>query len=216
MIRHILAAALASAAFVAAPVQAAEFVSGTRLATIASVGPVGQSFVAEEGGLLNSFGFQFGLLNGSQPNSEMVLRLLSGTGLTGAEVATSRATVTGPTNRTPVWFDFGFRDVRLTAGETYTALLSTTSTRLSIAFGPALGSTTDRYADGRLIATVPSSNSFTGCTADATSLCDANFRFTVEPAVAPIPEPATWATMLVGLFGVGYAARRRTRVAFAA
>lgn len=215
MIRHVLAAALASAAFVAAPAGAAEYISGTRLATIASVGPVGQSFVAE-GGLLTSFGFQFGVLNGSQTNSEMVLRLLNGTGLTGTEVATSRGTVTGPTNRTPGWFDFAFSNVTLTAGATYTALLSTTSTRLGIAFGPNSTSTTDAYADGRLIATVPSSNSFTGCTASADSLCDANFRFTVEPVAAAIPEPATWATMLVGLFAVGYAARRRTRVAFAA
>lgn len=215
MIRHILAAALASAAFAAVPAQAAEYLSGTRLANINTVGPVGQSFVAE-GGLLTSFGFQFAVLNAGQPNSDVTLRLLSGTGLSGAEVASRTAAVTGPTNRTPVWFDFGFANLALTAGQTYTALLSTTSTRLSIAFGPASTSTADAYAPGRLVATVPSSNSFTGCAADATSVCDANFRFTVEPGAAAIPEPATWATMLTGLFAIGYAARRRTRVAFAA
>jgi len=215
MIRHVLAAVLASTALAAAPADALEVVSGTRLANISSVGPLGQSFVAENG-LLTSFGFQFAVLNAGQPNSDLTFRLLNGAGLNGTEVASRTATVTGPTNRTPVWFDFSLDSVALTAGQTYTALLSTASTRLSIAFGPASTSTTDAYAGGRLVSTVPSSQSFTGCTADATSRCDANFRFTVQPVAAAIPEPATWATMIVGLFAVGYAARRRTRVAFAA
>lgn len=217
MIRHVLAAALVSAAFVAAPVQAATFTypSGTRQVAINSVGPVGQSFVTT-GGTLTSFGFQFGLLQAAPQTGEVTLQLRSGEGLTGALVATAVQQVNVTALRTLTWFDFAFSDVALTANQSYTAVLSTANTRLAIGFGPNSNSTADAYSAGRLISTSGPTSSFTGCANDVNSVCDANFRLTVEPAAAAIPEPATWATMLVGLFAVGYAARRRTRVAFAA
>ena len=34
----------------------------------------------------------------------------------------------------------------------------------------------------------------------------------IVPRVAGVPEPSTWAMMLVGMLGVGYALRRRAKV----
>lgn len=40
-----------------------------------------------------------------------------------------------------------------------------------------------------------------------------NGRLTISPvAVAAVPEPATWAMMLVGFGGIGFAMRRRSKV----
>jgi hypothetical protein len=41
---------------------------------------------------------------------------------------------------------------------------------------------------------------------------DSNLSLTYQPtsfSIAPVPEPETWAMMLLGLGVVGYAARRR-------
>jgi hypothetical protein len=40
---------------------------------------------------------------------------------------------------------------------------------------------------------------------------DGNFFFADTLALAAVPEPSTWAMMLVGLPGLGFAAYRRTR-----
>eukprot|EP01136_Pigoraptor_vietnamica_P020390 Opistho-1_new@435 len=37
----------------------------------------------------------------------------------------------------------------------------------------------------------------------------AQFRLNTAPAVAPVPEPATWALMLLGFAGIGFTIRRR-------
>jgi hypothetical protein len=34
-------------------------------------------------------------------------------------------------------------------------------------------------------------------------------RLTIQPSIAPVPEPATWAMMLAGFAGVGFAMRQR-------
>jgi len=43
----------------------------------------------------------------------------------------------------------------------------------------------------------------------------ASYSGTLNVQVAPVPEPATWAMMLIGFAGVGMAMRRRRRPALA-
>jgi len=214
--RAILAAAFCSAILPAAASAASvTTVAGTRLGTVSQLGPIGQSFVADEG-LLNSFGFQFALANSGTADAQVTFQLLEGAGLGGSSIFSRTATVTGPTGRTGVFYDFASLGVALTVGQSYTAVLSAASNRFALVFGPAAGATTDAYAQGSLFATTPSSAAFNGCAA-AISTCDANFRFTTSAAAAAVPEPATWATMIGGLVLVGgVARRRRARVSFAA
>jgi len=213
MIRYFLAAAVAAGAAASAP--AAEYVSGGRLANVATQGPVGQSFVAE--GALSSFGFQFASLATSAVNASVTFTLRQGSGTAGALVTTRTATVTGAANRAINWFDFDLTGLTagVVAGQTYTALVSTGTANLGFAFGPdvdedGVPTSTAVYANGALVA----GRAVAGC-GTGNAACDANFRFT--NAVAAVPEPASWALMIGGMALIGGAARRRrARVAFVA
>ena len=214
MRRSIFAIPLAAILFSTVAASAATFAvtSGTRGAQIASKGPIGETFIAPDG-VLNSFGFQFGVGNPGQPNAAVTFTLLSGSGFGGATVATRTATLPTITGRTPVWFDFDLDATPLTAGQSYTALVSTTSSLLSLIFGPDLTSggspvngaaTADAYTGGTLV--------FTNAIdpyCSTSGMCDANFRLTGSAASA-VPEVGTWATMLAGFALVGAVARRRS------
>lgn len=184
--------------------------SGQRSLTLTSYGPLGQSFVASDTSL-TSFGFQLQTLNSGATNDALTLSLLSGGGLDGAVLATRMVTPTGiPATRTPTWLDFDLGGTALVVGQTYTAVLSSTSSRLGLIYGPDINLLTnqptggDAYAPGVLLAT-----GFNDATCNR-NLCDTNFRLTsVTPATA-VPEPAGWLTMIAGFGVVGGALRRRT------
>ncbi len=116
--------------------------------------------------------------------------------------------------------------VAVTAGSTYTATVSATNNRLGLVYGPNVNLSTgqpiagagDAYAGGRLFSTGTQIGGAI-CQGSA-SICDANFRFTTAAATPAVPEPATWAMMLVGFGGIGFAMRRRkskvtTNIAYA-
>jgi hypothetical protein len=107
-------------------------------------------------------------------------------------------------------FDFSPTGVNLQDGHTYVAFLST--------YGIAGNS-------GQ--ATVGSCLSFSQCTSvdshlgnlvaanvfpdGTTTWSNANFAFdaTFQATVSAVPEPSTWAMMILGFFGVGFLAYRR-------
>jgi hypothetical protein len=114
-------------------------------------------------------------------------------------------------------FDFSPTGVNLLQGHTYVAFLST--------FG---------IAGDSGLATVGSCLSFSQCTKTdphlgnlvtgnvfgdgTTTWSNANFAFdaTFQATVSAVPEPSTWAMMILGFFGVGIVAyRRRNGAAFA-
>lgn len=207
-------AALAATLSFASPASAAnvEIVSGSgqRSLSISNYAPLGQSFRIVDTNLL-SFGFQLQTLNPGAANSPLTLTLRSGSGVAGAVIATVTATAAGiPTTRTPTWFDFDLTGTLLTAGATYTALLTSTSARYGLIYGPNINLSTgaalggDAYSDGTFVAT-----GFTDATCGR-GICDSNFRFSAVTPAAPVPEPATWA-LLIGGFGAMSAVQRRRR-----
>lgn len=174
-------------------------------------GPVGQSFLATDTNLL-SFGFQLQTFNAGDANTSITLSILSGSGTTGTLVASKTATAPRISDSSLYWLDFDFTGTTLTAGETYTALLSTSSLRIGLVYGPNLNIYNgqqlggDAYADGTLVSTRALDSI---CTNNGN--CDANFRFTATTPAA-VPEPATWA-MFIGGFGLVGGAMRRRRIA---
>jgi hypothetical protein len=54
----------------------------------------------------------------------------------------------------------------------------------------------------------------TSCSGGTPGFCSAFFGF--RPiAIVPVPEPSTWAMMLLGFAGLGFAAYRATRISAA-
>ncbi|KQU55811.1 hypothetical protein ASG67_06770 [Sphingomonas sp. Leaf339] len=207
MNRLALIAALATATVAAPSAEAATTMvtAGTRGLQILEYGPAGQSFTTTESQLL-SFGFQFQTANASMANDPVTLTLLAGSGLNGVTVATRTVTLPTSAARTSFWYDFDLAGTTLIANTSYTALLSTTSIRLAVMYGPSLMPTpngADAYSGGSLVATKPQIGY---CLTDP---CDANFRFTT--VAGAVPEPATWAMMLVGFAMVGGTVRYRRR-----
>ena len=196
-----------NAAYAATPVSV---VSGTRGVTVMGGGPVAQTFVATDS-LLTSFGFQFGTSTAAATTATVTFSLLSGTDLSGTALATSTTTLTGLVARSTTgysFYDIFAGNVAVTTGQTYTALLTTTSASLSLIFGPSANQTTnlDAYANGRLI---KNNDVDRVC---QTGVCDANFRFTTATApVAAVPETATWLMLLTGFGLTGAALRYRRR-----
>ena len=201
------------------PYGSAGVVSGDRFGAISYIQPVGQSFTAV-GSTISSFGFQFEAVNTQYANDPITWTLRQGEGLAGAVIASTQFTIPGNTSATtPTWFDFATGNVAVTAGQLYTAVLTTTaSLRNGIIFGPDFNIYTgvplsgDEYAGGKLIGTVdPDAAGY----CNRTGGCDLSFRINALAAPAAVPEPASWA-MMVGGFGLlGTALRRRRTAAFA-
>lgn len=211
MLKSILALAALSA-ILAAPAAATTVQiaggSGQRALTLTSFGPAGQVFTATDTSL-TSFGFQLETTNSAAANDPLTFTLRSGSGLGGAVLATRTVTPTGfPATRTPTWLDFDLTGTTLVAGQTYTAVLAATSSRLGLIYGPDINLITgqptagDAYAAGILVATA-----FNNAVCDR-GICDANFRFTAITAAA-VPEPAGWLTMIAGFALLGATLRRR-------
>lgn len=217
-------AATAAALSFAPAAQAAETLqivsgpAGTRAVSIAAFDPIGQTFTAFTD-TITSVGFQFASLNPSNPNDPITLRIFAGETLTGTALFTSAFTLpTSINSRTPQWFDIAVPSLGVTNGQRYSLVLETTASfRNALVVGPDFNPSTgqfaggDAYAGGRLISTVLT---YPNC-AGATNNCDANFRVTGVNAVAAVPEPGTWAMLIVGFLAVGGTLRasKRPRVA---
>ncbi len=187
--------------------------SGQRSLNISAFDPLGQIFTATDTDL-QSFGFEIQTLNSPQANSALTLTLRQGGGLDGAILATRSSVFAGiPTTRTPTWIDFDLTGTTLVSGQSYTALLTSTSGRYGLIYGPDINLNNgqpiagDAYLPGRFIV---GGGSFNQPVCN-TGICDANFRFTGETIAAPIPEPASWALMIGGFGFVGGALRVRAR-----
>lgn len=187
--------------------------SGARGVQIQAFGPIGQSFTSIDS-TLTSFGFQFQTFNSSASNVPVTFSLLSGAGLGGSLIYSQQLML--PSNlpeRTGVFYDFTVPNLAVTIGGNYTALLSSTTSRVGLALGPEYNIYTgqplggDAYAGGRAYFTT---QPFPNCTNSDSSNCDLNFRVTGMSTVsAAVPEPSTWSMMILGMSAAGFFMRRR-------
>ncbi len=168
-----------------------------------------QSFTAIDN-VLTAIAFQFSVANSANANDAYTLDLLTGDGLAGRSLLAAPVgfTVTS-TGRPFVFTSVTLPNVAVTINGRYTAVLNSTNARYSIGLGPDVqnGSTRDAYSGGQAYFTT---SPYTNCTNASTSNCDFNARIT-GTTVAAVPEPATWATMFLGLSLGGVALRRRAR-----
>lgn len=209
-------AASAVALLFAMPAAAAEtlqVVSGTtspRAVTISFFDPIGQTFTAFTD-TLTSVGFEFTTLNPTDPNTNLTLSIFAGETLTGASLFNSSFSLPSSLDMANerVWVDIAVPGLAVARGQRYSLVLNATSNRAALLTGPGFDSPSgqffggDAYTGGRLLGTpAPYAN----CTG-ANNNCDANFRVTGENLVAAVPEPGTWAMMIVGFLAVGGAMR---------
>ncbi|MDR6790707.1 hypothetical protein J2Y58_004090 [Sphingomonas sp. BE138] len=191
----------------AVPAQAATFVQdggAPRGVTISTGGTVGQTF-AMIGTSLTSFGFQFQTGLSGTVDGPVTFTLREGGSLTGTILKQVTATPSLAANRSNFWYDFTLGGVALTDGALYTAALTATTNRLSVIYSPAATGTVDGYTKGQLLTANAVFNPTTNC---GKGICDANFRFDSTGATGAVPEPATWALLMLGFGAVGYTLRR--------
>lgn len=193
-----------------------------RAALIDYYGPIGQSFTAFSD-TLTSVEFQFKAFNPGNANLPINLSLVAGEQLAGAALFSTAATL--PIGTATAWYQFALPSTAVTRGAQYTFVLSTgPSFRNAVVIGPGytyadpafpngrqVGD--DAYEGGRLLSAQPI---FPECNGAANN-CDLNFRLTGDLLAAAVPEPSSWALLILGFGAVGVAlrSRRKARPQFA-
>jgi hypothetical protein len=168
-------------------------------------GPIGQSFTAIDDQLV-SIGFKLGTLNQGFPNDPVTVDLYSGTGTGGTLLASDTLTLPASLDYT-AFTNFDFSGTTLTVGGIYSAVVSIDGSSPHTGIGLSL---TDTYSGG----TAFSQNlGDAGCNPGA---CDLAFQVVGTSAAGAVPEPATWAMMILGFGAAGAALRQRRRTAAAA
>jgi hypothetical protein len=204
----------------AAPASAAVLVNdvGLRIQTMSGTGgEFGQSFRAP-GAQLLTIGVQFATLNPTAAQNSVTVRLREGEGLGGAILRAITLTPINTSREGPFLFtDFDFSGILLNPGAAYTLTLvnNGSGARNGIVFGPNLVTPPflpfgpDPYPDGRLYFQA----GFNPCGSASAPECDLNFRVVTADVITAIPEPATWAMLILGFGLVGSALRARQAAA---
>ncbi len=167
---------------------------------ISYFGPIGQSFVAFAP-MLTSIGFVYRVSTSFVPIAPVTMNLYGGAGFAGDLIATRTFTPGADGNN---FFDTDFTGTALTVGSTYTAAVSTPTAYFGIAVTPNI------YDGGQAYSRIDLADYPIG--AGGRTL-DLQFRIVATDAIAAVPEPATWAMMLVGFGLVGAGLRRRAPAA---
>lgn len=218
MLRRPLALAALASALAIAPaahaVETLEVLSGTTSPRAVNVnnGTIGQSFTAFTD-TLTSVGFQFNTLNPGAANTPLTLKIFGGETLSGTALYTTTFSLPGTViDRTPTWVDILLPDLEVTKDSLYSFVLTATSSKAAIVLGPGYHSPTgqffggDAYADGKLLG----NSGYANCTGP-TNNCDLNFRVSGNLIAAGVPEPSTWAMMIMGIGAIGAAMRLSRR-----
>jgi hypothetical protein len=165
-------------------------------------GPIGQSFTAIDDQLV-SIGFKLGTLNASFPNDPVTVDLYSGAGTGGTLLASDTLTLPDYLDGT-AFTDFDFSGTTLSVGGIYSAVVSIVGSSPHTGIGL---SSADPYSGG---AAFGQNLGDAGCNPGA---CDLAFQVVGTSAAGALPEPATWAMMILGFGAAGAALRQRRRTA---
>lgn len=166
---------------------------GSGDAQIAVYDPIGQSFVADDV-QLSTIAFAFSDMNLGNPNTPVTMLLYSGNGVGGTllDSVTQTLPFVLPGTGAPLQFiDFNFAGNSLILGDTYTAVVTTTSAKVGVAYN-----VNDVYAGGQLFESYAVGDPFHN-----EAGYDLAFR------VVTIPEPGS--AVLVTLGGLAMLIPRR-------
>lgn len=157
-------------------------------------GPLGQSFSVQEGGL-DSIALSFLRMN-NVAVSDVTISILDG--LSGGNLIAQRTftPVAGTNFANQVYTTIDFTGTSLDIGSTYYLTLTTTNNHWGVVNGRGT------YEGGGYFQT-------SGGNITYPNTYDMNFRITTSP-LAAVPEPASWAMLIMGFGLVGSALRRRT------
>ncbi len=193
------AAAVSALALVAAPAQAATIAQNQDgpLTTISAF--FGQSFTATGTGAYNNIAFNF-YDSGSNAYAAGKLYVFD-TAYSGTVNGLTTANYLGVATAAGNLFSFGTGLV-INSGKQYFAYSDS-----ALSFQ---GSPSNPYAGGRLFRSDSATSTY-AANASATGE-DARFLVTGSVVAAAVPEPATWALMILGMGAVGFAMRRRSKV----
>jgi PEP-CTERM motif len=169
----------------------------------------GQTFTAGSDNVLNSFSLYLdGPANNGAVNFTAYIYAWTGSAITGPALYTSASqTFTGSTTGSPTEFAFNTGGTTLTAGAQYVAFLfSTSGGWAGMPYSGAFGS--NPYPGGAYVYDNVGTNfSQLSSPWDNPGYGDVWFK---ADFTSGVPEPATWAMMLLGFGGIGVAMRRRS------
>lgn len=157
--------------------------------------PTAQSFTAEDS--LVSFAFYYIPFNPGWPNDPLRLRLLSGDGLGGAELASFEFSIANDFNG---FFDVDLSSIALMVGQQYTAVLDVPGT--SPYWGVDINNDGDPYLGGRAY--------YADLNFDPRPDALDDVRFRVTPK--SVPEPGSLVLAGLGLAGLGFSRRKRAQL----
>ncbi len=159
-------------------------------------GSLGQSFSVQEGGL-DSIALSFLRMN-NVAVADVTISILDGLGAGGNLIAQRTFTPIAGTNfANQVYTSIDFTGTTLDVGATYFLTLTTTNNYWGVVNGRGT------YEGGGYFQT-------SGGNITWPNTYDMNFRITTSPVSEAVPEPATWAMLIMGFGLVGSALRRRT------
>lgn len=185
---------------------------------------IGQTFTVGGDNVLNSFSLFLNDSISSPINFKAYIFAWNGTNATGSALyASSLLTFSGSSVAQPQEFAFNTGALALTTGLQYVAFFSTSGFQAgqpaSIAAMPYAGVFgSDQLAGGGVVYSY-NENDFAALTSAPWSLNNTNngtsgdiwFKASFNEVTAAVPEPSTWALMLLGFAGLGFAAHRRSR-----
>ena len=164
---------------------------------ISYFGPLGQSFSVQEGGL-DSIALSFLRMNNA-PVSDVTIRILDGLEPDSNLIAERSFTpIAGQNWNNQVYTSVDFTGTQLVVGADYYLTLTTSSNYWGVVNGRGT------YEGGSYFFFDKASGQYSF---PATPY-DLNFRITTSPVANVVPEPATWAMLILGFGLVGSALRR--------
>nr|WP_202975752.1 PEPxxWA-CTERM sorting domain-containing protein [Bradyrhizobium algeriense] len=201
--------------------------TGTNTLIVGSRLSSAETFTVLNTGTMTSAAVELGYFGTPTADIRLQIRTLT-SGLpselsTGSSVLASASLSYTSIGTAPSWVTFNFTDFAVTAGQQLALVMTSATTGGEYAWRgdfswPKFSYPSGTYSGGRAYtegtSTVPQhltwgDLSLCNTTCNNPALADFSFRTFVDPTVSAVPEPSTWAMMILGFAGVGFMAYRR-------